>query len=125
MSDTASDSASMLAEEEKTLELVHQVLESFQNARGSMIFACGGTVPIPAAKDTTQETLIAIDPAPTCPPLVLRWDPESESVPAATCKLKFPLDHSDSTTVRNIQQLLNEMQPATFGYQGQDILDET
>ncbi|KAJ0120066.1 hypothetical protein J7T55_000919 [Diaporthe amygdali] len=65
MSDTASDSASMLAEEGKTLELVHQVLESFQNARGSMVFACGGTVPIPAAKDTTQETAIAIDPAPT------------------------------------------------------------
>ncbi|KAI7788131.1 2og-fe oxygenase family protein [Diaporthe eres] len=66
---------------------------------------------------------MSVGPAPTCPPVILRWDPGSRSVRAAECKLKFPLDHSDYTTVINMQQLLQDMQPATFGYKGQDVLD--
>lgn len=125
MSDIDSDTASVLAEEQQTLDLVHQLLRSFQNGRSDMVFACGGKVPIPIANNTTQQTPMKAGSAPTCPPVILRWDPGSESVPAAECKLEFPLDNSDDTTVHNMKQLLLDMQPATFGYQGQDVLDES
>lgn len=125
MSDASSDTGSMPAEEQQTLDLVHQLLRSFQNGRSGMVFACGGTVPIPIANNTTQQTPIRVGSAPACPPVILRWDPSSKSVPAAECKLEFPLDHSDNTTEQNMEQLLKDMQPATFGYQGQDVLDES
>lgn len=125
MSDIDNDTASVLAEEQQTLDLVHQLLRSFQNGRNAMVFACGGKVPIPIAINTAQQTPMKAGSAPTCPPVILRWDPGSKSVPAAECKLEFPLDHSDNTTENKMKQLLQDMQPATFGYQGQDVLDES
>lgn len=125
MSDIDSDTASVPAEEQQTLALVHQLIQSFQNGQSGMVFACGGKVPIPVANNTAQPTPMKLGSAPTCPPVILRWDPSSISVPASECKLKFPLDHSDNTTAHNMHQLLQDMQPATFGYQGQDVLDES
>lgn len=125
MSDIDSDTASVPAEEQQTLALVHQLIQSFQNGQSGMVFACGGKVPIPVANNTAQPTPMKLGSAPTCPPVILRWDPSSNSVPASECKLKFPLDHSDNTTAHNMHQLLRDMQPATFGYQGQDVLDES
>lgn len=84
-------------------------------------------MPIPVTNNMTQpsQMIVDSDPAPSCPPVSLRWDPRLDSVPAGNCKLQFPLEHSESTTLRNMQQLLDDMEPATFGYQGQDILDES
>lgn len=125
MSDTSSDTGSVPSEEQQTLDLVHQLLRSFQYGRSGMVFACGGTVPIPVANNTAQQSSTIVDAAPTCQPVTLRWDPRSKYVPARVCKLQFPLDSSDSATANNIQQLFEDMQPATFGYQGQDVLDES
>ncbi|KAH8768160.1 hypothetical protein F5883DRAFT_418622, partial [Diaporthe sp. PMI_573] len=127
MSDVAGadDAVSMPTEEQKTLDLVQQVLRSFQNGQSGMVFACGGTVPIPVTNNTAQQSPSTADGANTCQPVILRWDPSSASVPAADCKLKFPLDQSDSRMAHNMQQLLHDMQPATFGYQGQNVLDES
>ncbi|KAL1866889.1 hypothetical protein Daus18300_006592 [Diaporthe australafricana] len=125
MSDIASESSSVRSGEQRTLDLVHQLLESFQNDQNGMTFACGGSVPIPVANSPSEQTSTVVDPRPTCPPVCLRWDPDSDSVPAAMCRLRFPLDHTEDETARNLQQLLHDMQPATFGYQGQDILDES
>ncbi|KAG6358728.1 hypothetical protein INS49_012247 [Diaporthe citri] len=125
MSDIDSDTVSVPIEEQQTLDLVHQLLRSFQNGRSGMVFACGGKVPIPVANTTAQQTPMNMSSAPICPPVILRWDPGSTSIPAAECKLEFPLDHSVNTTVNNMKQLLRDMQPATYGYQGQDVLDES
>lgn len=125
MSDVSSDTGYEPTEEQQTLDLVHQLLRSFQYGRSGMVFACGGKVPIPITNNTAEQTQMNVGSAPTCPPVILRWDPSSKSVPAAECKLEFPLDHSDDTTMHNMQQLLKDMQPATFGYQGQDVLDES
>lgn len=127
MSNMAStgDAASVPAEEQKTLDLVHKLLQSFQDGSSSMAFACGGTIPIPLASNAPQQSSTISDRARACQPVILRWDPSSESVPASKCKIQFPLDQSDSKTVHNIQQLLHDMQPATFGHQGQNVLGES
>lgn len=125
MSDAFSDTGSVPTEEQQTLNLVHQLLRSFQYGRSHMVFACGGTVPIPVSNNTAQQSSTTLDAAATCQPVILRWDPQSQHVPARVCKLQFPLDGSDSATMNNIQQLFEDMQPATFGYQGQDVLDES
>lgn len=118
MSDVSSDTGSVPTEEQQTLDLVQQLLRSFQYGRSSMVFACGGTVPIPASNNTAQQSSTTADAAATCQPVILRWDPRSQYVPARVCKLQFPLDGSDSATLNNIQQLLEDTQPATLGYQG-------
>lgn len=125
MSDTSSDTGSVPTEEQQTLDLVQQLLRSFQYGRSGMVFACGGTVPIPVANNTAKQTATTVDAVATCQPVTLRWDPRSQYVPARVCKLQFPLDCSDSATENNIQQLFEDMQPATYGYQGQDVLDES
>lgn len=82
-------------------------------------------MPVPVTNDTAQ-TSSTIGAADTnCQPVTLRWDPQSQHVPARGCKLQFPLDCSANATVNNLQQLFEDMQPATFGYQGQDVLDES
>lgn len=131
MSDAASDTASpsVLFEEQKTLDLVQELLQSFKNGHmgSDTMFACGGAVPISVTNNVAQQTRMAVDgdPTPTCPPVVLRWDPSSDTVPAGNCKLQFPLDQAEQKTLRNMQQLLDDMEPATFGHQGLDILDES
>lgn len=125
MSDISMDTGSVPTEEKQTLDLVHQLLGSFTYGRSGMVFACGGKMPIPAANNTAQQSSTIVGAAPTCQPVTLRWDPQSQYVPACACKLQFPLDCSDSATANNIQRLLVDMQPATFGYQGQDVVDES
>lgn len=125
MSDISMDMGAVPAEEQQTLDLVHQLLRLFTYGRRGMVFACGGTVPIPVANNTAQQSSTIVDAAPTCQPVTLRWDPLSQYVPARVCKLQFPLDCSDSATANNMRQLLVDMQPATFGNQGQDVVDET
>lgn len=124
MSDTDSDMASV-SPEEQILDLQHQLFRLFQNGRSGMVFACGGKVPIPIANDTARGSSTIGDVDTTCQPVILRWDPQSQDAPARVCKLQFPLDCSETATVNNLQQLFEDMQPATFGYQGQDVLDES
>lgn len=127
MSDVANtnETVSVPAEGQQTHDLLNQLRQSFKNGQSGMVFACGGTVPIPALNNTVQQSSAIADAAKACQPVTLRWDPSSKSVPASECKLQFPLDNSDSITVHNMQQLLHDMQPATFGYKGEDVLDES
>lgn len=125
ISDVSSDTGPTPKEEQETLDLVQQLLRSFQNGQSGMVFACGGKVPIPVENDMAQQSSAVVNTPTPYPPVTLRWDPSSKTVPAVDCKLQFPLDHSDDATVHNLQQLLDDMQPATFGFQGQDVLDES
>lgn len=125
ISDVSSDTDPTPNDEQETLDLVQQLLQSFQNGQSGMVFACGGKVPIPVENDMAEQSSAVVNTSTSCPPVILRWDPSSQSVPAADCRLQFPLDHSDDATVHNLQQLLDDMQPATFGFQGQDVLDES
>lgn len=52
--------------------------------------------------------------------VILRWDSPNDS--NLTSKLVFPLEPNTSG---NLEQLVKDCQPATFGYKGKDIYDET
>jgi hypothetical protein len=56
----------------------------------------------------------------TSSPVILRWDSSNDS--NSTSKLVFPLEPNTSG---NLEQLVKDCQPATFGYKGKDIYDET
>ena len=56
----------------------------------------------------------------TSSPVILRWDSHNDS--NLTSKLVFPLEPNTSG---NLEQLVKDCQPATFGYKGKDIYDET
>ena len=56
----------------------------------------------------------------TSSPVILRWDSSNDS--NLTSKLVFPLEPNTSG---NLEQLVKDCQPATFGYKGKDIYDET
>ncbi|KAG8158480.1 hypothetical protein KVR01_011602 [Diaporthe batatas] len=118
-----SDAAAVHAKKQQTLELVEELVLSFED-RGdeppwdsSMAFAYGGRIPIHVATHAALQSLRASGGATTCQPVILRWDPSSEPVSASTCKLQFPLDQSDSRSRHNLEQLLKDMQPATIGYE--------
>ena len=56
----------------------------------------------------------------TSSPVILRWDSSNDS--NLISKLIFPLEPNTSG---NLEQLIKDCQPATFGYKGKDIYDET
>jgi hypothetical protein len=56
-------------------------------------------------------------------PFALRWDPRSST--QGVSKLQFPLDPHDEIDNLALEALVKDCQPASFGYKGDDILDET
>ena len=76
------------------------------------IFACGGCVPLsdPTTCNPSREE------QHTIPDVTLRWDVN----PQSASKISFPL-HSQG----KLQELLSQCQRATFGLDGQDVLDES
>ncbi|KAL6362611.1 hypothetical protein LRP88_03902 [Fusarium phalaenopsidis] len=113
------------------------------------LFACGGAIPIIAdtpevdapkrepSADETPPSSSASDSscvsssssssstapsAPPHPPVTLRWDPRDSMTPAAHCKLSFPIEES---TADNLDRLLADMEPASFGRGGEHVYDES
>ncbi|KAJ4319805.1 hypothetical protein N0V84_006186 [Fusarium piperis] len=111
------------------------------------LFACGGAIPIitdtpdadgpkrepsaeeppssSSASDSSRAPSQSSSTAPSSPPhppVTLRWDPPDAVTPAAHCKLNFPIEES---TADNLDRLLADMEPATFGRGGEDVYDES
>lgn len=82
-------------------------------------FACGGSVPFHEAAATPKAS--ATEPKPTCPPITLRWDATTDS---AAPRIYFPLPPEPEVSGSMLIALLQACQPATFGFAGNDILDE-
>ncbi|KAF6815641.1 oxidoreductase [Colletotrichum plurivorum] len=101
--------------------LARQISRAFNgNAIANDTFAVGGTIPIdtgPApAEDSSEQK-------PVSTPVVLRWDAtgDKETTPAPR-RVAFSLaTDADSAS---FAQLLQDMQPATFGLRGEHVLDE-
>ncbi len=79
-------------------------------------FACGGSIPFPEPAATTTTK-----PKPTCPPITLRWDASTGS---AMSRISFPLPPQPEESGSLLTALLKACQPATFGFAGNNILDE-
>jgi len=74
----------------------------------SSTFTCGGSIDI---SESAQGEL-------SRPPVALRWD-SREGVGS----IVFPATGSDGQA--KLAQLAQDCQPATFGFKGEDVLDET
>ncbi|KAI9873288.1 MAG: hypothetical protein M1830_000577 [Pleopsidium flavum] len=94
-----------------------QLLSSaIQGEQATATFACGGTVTLRSTHDH--------DPAEeqkqlSCPPVILRWDSSEKNVAR---RLELPLSPGHGS---ELNRLLEDCQPATFGLGGVDVLDES
>ncbi|KAL7931711.1 oxidoreductase [Trichoderma chlorosporum] len=92
----------------------------------SHLFACGGKVPI---RDKEQSQSGNTTVAPFVPsesrlsnPITIRWDTHIKSQAESCAKVELP---SPIGAVANLNQLLQDCQPATFGLGGQDTYDKS
>lgn len=78
------------------------------------IFTCGGTIPItwPSHDSASDESK----------PVTIRWDPATPGSPASQAKLILPLTRNSQG---NLEKLISDLEPASFGYHGKDVFDET
>ncbi|USP77941.1 hypothetical protein yc1106_05215 [Curvularia clavata] len=101
-----------------THRLYHSIIEELSSFIGSKsaTFVCGGRVPI-----SNSEVHEAADTLST-PPVTIRWDSQSTS---AVSKLVFPIDDSNPDQKASLLKLVDNCQPASFGYKGEDVIDES
>ncbi|KAH7322402.1 hypothetical protein B0I35DRAFT_425761 [Stachybotrys elegans] len=100
------------------------------------LFTCGGSIPIATGETDRDErpasahskassdaySCQSVPPTTSHPPVSLRWDPRDASVPASHCKLTLPVDE---TMQGNVERLLSDMEPATFGRGAKEVYDES
>lgn len=112
---------------------------SVEDQRSKSVFACGGKVPVVlSSSQVAQEGGESARDAVVSLPVDLRWDAvsaakgegegegeeekeEEEEVSSKRTKLVLPLE---PRTKDNLDQLLADTQPATFGRGGEDVYDE-
>ncbi|KAH9902339.1 hypothetical protein F4778DRAFT_737273 [Xylariomycetidae sp. FL2044] len=130
---------------------ISKLRESFLNASKQLIFACGGSIAIGSAPPTSSSppqpeadapvpdsstmpasqsrrpseastTSSGAVPVATSRPVTLRWDAKEASTASSLCKLTFA---NGGDGMANLEQLLQDMQPAGFGLRGRDVYDES
>ncbi|KAK9774386.1 putative 2og-fe oxygenase family protein [Seiridium cardinale] len=106
---------------DNTYGLLHELSKSIQQQLLDIAFACGGDVPVAATHQVTN-SLGNSRATVYSDPVTIRWDAPQGASDGSQGKITFPLGTSDT---RNLVKLLRDMQPATFGLRGQDVLDET
>ena len=94
------------------------------NTNADATYTCGGTITLPSLN--APEVLT---PAPNASfghlhrPVTIRWDKDARKRHSSVSnKLLLPTLSTDGQDP--LLELLEDSQPATFGYRGQDILDE-
>jgi hypothetical protein len=104
--------------------LFKELREAVAKETAAITFACGGTIPIvttlpePDVVATATEELRST----SCLPVDLRWDPNDPCIDARQTKITFPLEPSSRA---NLERLIQDMAPATFGRGGKDVYDES
>ncbi|KAK6063214.1 oxidoreductase [Seiridium cupressi] len=105
---------------DSTYGLLYELSKSIQQQLLDIAFACGGDVPVAATHQVTN-SLGNSRATVYSDPVTIRWDAPQGASDDSQGKVTFPLGTSD---IQNLVKLLRDMQPATFGLRGQDILDE-
>jgi hypothetical protein len=77
-------------------------------------FTCSGSLTIDPDWEQKQGSFDVLIHPPSAPPVTLRWDGG---------KVQFPVQDDDKTA--NLDQLIKDGAPATFGHHGNDVLDES
>lgn len=81
-------------------------------------FACGGSIPTSLHKTPSHPIP---DPSHTTAPITLRFDSPDKNGNI----IAFPLPNHSIAEKQNLEDLRRASQPATFGLDGRDVLDET
>lgn len=119
MATSQSDSQSHVSPNSVTTGLLSRLREELGKQTEKTIFTCGGTVPItkPGQAFASDDTKIS-----TSGPVTIRWDPATPETPASQAKLVLPLARNSQG---NLEKLVTDLEPASFGYHGKDVFDET
>jgi hypothetical protein len=118
MSDTSTDDASSVASivDGVTKEMVQALSRCLCNAT----YACGGTVKIANPEDMPLPKPQDAASAVSADPITIRWDSA-----ASIEKLTLPMIDGMAGKIDPLAKLVAETQPASFGFQGKDIIDES
>lgn len=120
MATSQSESQSEVPRDPVTAKLLDQLREELGKETEKTIFTCGGTVPITKpgqafASDNNQLSS-------TSEPVTIRWDPATPETPASQARLVLPIVPNSQG---NVEKLIKDLEPASFGYHGKDVFDET
>lgn len=105
-----------------TQGLLEQLTNELNKQSQKTTFTCSGTIPIRVNRTTNADDHQHQYQGAASAPVTIRWDPQAVDGPASETKLTLPLE---PTTKDNLDKLVRDMQPASFGFQGKDVLDET
>lgn len=98
--------------------LLQKLASAVKGHAATATFACGGSVPL----SDLSTSNFGPDAQNFSRSVTLRWD--SEDSYREHSKIAFPLLHHDYLSRRALDSLLRHCQPATFGLDGRDVLDE-
>jgi hypothetical protein len=113
------------------VSVIDEVTQALSNVLDQSKYACGGAIHC-GEPDATQSSLVPDNPGLSgltqdstqtlTSPVVIRWDAAS-----SVQKITFPLPIFEPShgTMRSLENLVQATEPASFGFDGQDILDET
>lgn len=103
-----------------TAGLLDKMREELGRQDEKAIFTCGSTIPITKPDETLRIEDTKFPSASE--PITIRWDPASPETPASQAKVVLPLDRDSQ---RSLQKLVSALEPASFGYHGKNVFDET
>lgn len=120
-SETSSESGSeSQSPDPVTAGLLDQLREELGRQTEKAIFTCGGTIPITKPGETLRIEETKFPSASE--PVTIRWDPASPETPASQAKVVLPLDRDSQGS---LEKLVGALEPASFGYHGKNVFDET
>ncbi|KAM7190469.1 putative 2og-fe oxygenase family protein [Rhypophila sp. PSN 637] len=99
--------------DDATTELLDEFRGIIARSQKDFLFACSGSLSYDNAPKDSE------DANPVKDPVTIRWDPSDASTPASQCKITFPAESE------SLSALIGDMQQATFGLGGKDVLDES
>jgi hypothetical protein len=120
MATSPSKSSTLPPYDPVTYKLLDHLREELQKQTETTIFTCGGTIPITKHGEALASDDSRVSSASE--PVTIRWDPLAPETPASQAKLVLPLTPKDQRPLIN---LVNDLEPASFGYKGKDVFDET
>ncbi|KAL2277142.1 hypothetical protein FJTKL_00157 [Diaporthe vaccinii] len=120
MPTSQSESQSEVPRDQVTGKLLDQLREELGKETEKTVFTCGGTIPV----TTPGQTFVSGNKqiSSTSEPVTIRWDPATPGTPASQVKLVLPIVPNSQG---NVEKLINDLEPASFGYHGKDVFDET
>lgn len=98
--------------------LLQQLTEAVTGYQATANFSCGGSIPIDVQGTTRYGDFTSEKTRVSSPPVTIRWDAPSGDVSG---KVTLPITNAED---KSLVQLAKDCQPATFGFGGENVLDE-